>query len=91
MMKNELPKELEGLDIILQDEFIDLLKQFMEEKYSISATRTYTGATTTAAWNWGVSTGMVTNVIKKRKKPTQAMLDDMNYDEHTITFYTKRA
>lgn len=92
-MKSDLLKlpELEGVEEILsQDEFIKCLEKFITYRYSSMQTDLYTGARTNAASIWGVSKAMVSQVMNKKRNPTESILNDIGYDEHTVIFYTKR-
>ncbi len=81
----------ESEDSHMDYEFIeDVLKEFMESNYKTKDSESYSGATRNAAKHWGISAPMVSYVMNHRSKPTEAMLDDIGYDEYTITFYTKR-
>lgn len=94
MSKNDLIEAM-GLDevdtdsIVFEFEFVNLLNRFMEEKYCNGLNKAYSGAQTNASIAWGVTKTMVWKVLKGDKAPTKAMLADIKYQKHTVTFYSK--
>ena len=77
-------------NIYIKSDFVDIFKSAVEDKYSYNYSGVYSGASVNAANHWNVSRAMVSQVINGKSKPTKPMLDDMGYEEHTITFYVKK-
>lgn len=72
------------------DQFAKTLSKYVEDNYRVNENSAYSMAQTMAAVEIGVSLGFLNNVIHGHKKPSELILDEIGYDKHVVTFYTKR-
>lgn len=71
----------------------DFRKEFIEyinSNFSLDKDGLYTKAGTQAAHHFGVSPGLITNIIKGRNRPNFDMLMAMGYERKKIVYYKRK-